>query len=163
MALRYEVIKDALPEGGVLVRMHGGWHSGRSVGFGKLLLAVVLVTSLLAGRAAWIFPAIATDQWRAISAWNAPFLFFVIAWWLRRDPTQVWPVLGAAALGLACGVLRKSDWSLLPEMLDGMRYGFGFAALGLAFLASVMLVGLVLFRARITGLRIGGRARPGVG
>ena len=29
------VIKDALPQGGVLVRMHGGWLSGRSVGFGK--------------------------------------------------------------------------------------------------------------------------------
>jgi len=29
------VIKDALPQGGVLVRMHGGWLSGRLVGFGE--------------------------------------------------------------------------------------------------------------------------------
>ena len=26
-----------MPEGGVLVRMHGGWLSGRSVGFGNVL------------------------------------------------------------------------------------------------------------------------------
>ncbi|WP_020505978.1 O-antigen ligase family protein [Lamprocystis purpurea] len=146
-----------------LTEIPGQWrHLRREPAF-LLLLAVVLVTSLLAVRAAWIFPAIATDQWRAISAWSAPLLFFVIAWWLRRDPTRIWPVLGAAALGLACGVLRKSDWSLLPEILGGMRYDFGFAALGLAFLASVVLVGLVLFCPRITGLRIGGRARPGAG
>jgi O-antigen ligase len=146
-----------------LTEIPGQWHHLRREPAFLLLLAVMLATSLLAVRAAWIFPAIATEQWQAISAWSAPLLFFVIAWWLRRDPTQVWPVLGAAALGLACGVLRKSDWSLLPEILGGMRYDFGFAALGLAFLASVALVGLVLFRPRVTGLRIGGQARPGVG
>jgi O-antigen ligase len=128
-----------------------------------LLIAVVLITAALALRAAWLFPATAQAQMLAVSAWSAPFLFVVVAWWLRRDPRLIWPVLGVAALGLVLGILRKSDWSLLPRMLEGMRYDFGFAALGLAFLASVTLVGLLLFRRRITALPIAGRPWPLVG
>jgi hypothetical protein len=128
-----------------------------------LLLGVLLVTSALALRAALLFPATAADQWLAISAWGAPFLFIIPAWWLRRDPRQVWPVMGAACLGLVFGVLRKSDWSLAPQVLGGLRYDFGFAALGLAFLASVTLLGLLLFRPRITGIGLFGRPRPWIG
>ncbi|WP_295392520.1 O-antigen ligase [uncultured Thiodictyon sp.] len=128
-----------------------------------LALGVLIVTALLAVRAAWLFPAIASAQWQGAWAWTAPFLFVVPAWWLRRDPEQVWPVLGAAALGLAFGILHKSDWSLTNQMLHGLRYDFGFANLGLAFIASVALVGMVLLRARIAGVRIAGRPRPWLG
>ena len=146
-----------------LTEVPGHWRQLRREPAVLLLVGVLVVTGLLALRAAWLFPATATAQWQAVSAWVAPLLFIVPAWWLRRDPGQVWPLLGAAALGLTWGVLRKSDWSLLSEVLDGMRYDFGFAALGLAFLASVMLVGLFLFRARITGMRVIGRPRPWLG
>lgn len=146
-----------------LTEVPGHWGQLRREPAFLLLLGVLLVTSLLALRAAWLLPDTAADQWRAISAWSAPFLFIVPAWWLRREPAQIWPLLGAAGLGLAYGVVHKSDWSLLPEILQGLRYYFGFAALGLAFLASVALVGLLLFRTRITGLRLGGRPRPLIG
>lgn len=129
-----------------------------------LLLGVLVITSALAVRAAWRFPATASEQWQAISAWCAPFLFIIPAWWLRRDPNQVWALMGAATLGLVVGILIKSDWSYLPDIiLHKMRYDFGFAALGLAFIASVMLVGFLLFRSRLIGLRIGGRPRPLLG
>ena len=146
-----------------LTEIPGHWAQLRREPAFLLLLGVLILTSLLALRGAWLFPATATDQWQAISAWVAPLLFIVPAWWLRRDPDQVWPLLGAAALGLALGVMRKGDWSLLPQILEGMRYHFGFAALGLAFIASVILMGLVLFRRRVTGLRICGRPRPLLG
>ena len=146
-----------------LTEVPGHWAQLRREPALLLLGGVLVVTLLLALRAAWLYPATAPGQWRAVSAWVAPFLFIVPAWWLRRDPGQVWPVLGTAGLGLLFGVLRKSDWSLLPLLFEGLRYDFGFAALGLAFLASVMLVGMILFRARITGLVIAGRARPVLG
>lgn len=128
-----------------------------------LLVGALLCIGLLALRGAWLFPATAFDQLDAVGAWSAPLLFIVIAWWLRRDPQQVWSVLGCAILGLAVGVLRKTDWSLTAEILNGLRYDFGQSALGLAFIASVMLLGLFLFRARIVQIRPGGRARPLLG
>ncbi len=128
-----------------------------------LLVGALLCTSLLALRGAWLFPATAFDQLDAVGAWSAPLLFIVIAWWLRRDPQQVWAMLGCAMLGLAIGVLRRTDWSLTAEVLNGLRYDFGQSALGLAFIASVMLTGLFLFRARIVQIHPGGRARPLLG
>jgi O-antigen ligase len=59
--------------------------------------------------------------------------------------------------------LRKTQGALVPQLLGGLRYDFGFAALGVAFIASVVLVGLVLFRARITAIAVGGRPRPVIG
>ena len=146
-----------------LTEIPGHWGQLRREPAFLLLLGVLLMTSLLAVRAAWLLPDTAADQWQAVSAWSAPFLFIVPAWWLRREPAHIWPLLGAAFLGLIFGVLRKTDWTLTPDILHGMRYYFGFAALGLAFLASVALVGILLFRARITGLRLGGRPRPLIG
>ncbi len=128
-----------------------------------LLVGVVLVSALLALRAAWLFPSTAPAQWQGAWAWSAPFLFLVIAWWLREDAGLVWPLMGVAALGLVVGVLRKSDWSLAPQVLEGMRYHFGYAALGLAFIASVILVGLLLFRPRIVRIPIAGRPHPLLG
>ena len=128
-----------------------------------LLAGVVLATTLLAVRASLLFPETLRDQWEGVSAWAAPFLFVVVAWWVRTAPEQVWDLLIAAPLGLALGVLRKSDWSLLPKVLEGMRYHFGYAALGLAFLVSVLLVGLWVFRVRILGVRVRGRRRPWLG
>lgn len=146
-----------------LTEIPGHWARLRREPAFLLLGGVLVLTLLLALRATWLFPTTAGEQWRAVSAWVAPFLFLVPAWWLRRDPGQGWAVLGVATLGLLFGVLRKSDWSLLPQMLAGLRYDFGFAALGLAFLASVTLVGVILCRGRITGIRIGGRPRPVLG
>ncbi len=128
-----------------------------------LLTGVFAVTALLALRAAWLFPDTASDQWHGVWAWGAPFLFFPIAWWVRLEPERVWDLLIAAPLGLALGVLRRTDWSLIPEVLEGMRYHFGYAALGLAFLTSVLLVGLLLLRVRIVGLQVRGRPRPLLG
>lgn len=128
-----------------------------------LLVAGLGVTTLLAWRAAILLPEIAAAQWSAISSWTFPFLFVVTAWWLRGDERLIRAVLAAAGIGLVVGVLRKSDWSLIDEILGGLRYHFGYAALGLGFLASVMLVGLVLFRRRITGLRLGRRPCPFLG
>jgi len=125
-----------------------------------LLLTALGVTSLLAWRAAVLFPETAPEQWDAVLAWTFPFLFVVVAWWIRGDERLMRSVLAAAAIGLVVGVFRKSDWSMLGAMLAGERYHFGFAALGLGFLVSVMLVGLVLFRQRILGLRLMGRPRP---
>ena len=109
-------------------------------------------------RAATLLPDTASDQWDAIGSWTFPFLFLVIAWWLKGDEWLIRAVLVAAAIGLVVGVLRKSDWSLLGEMLGGLRYHFGYAALGLGFIVSVMLVGLVLFR-RIASWGSGWAAR----
>ena len=140
-----------------------GWPRLRRDPAFWLLVGVVLVTALLAVRASLLFPDTAGDQWHGVSAWTSPFLFAVVAWWVRAEPEQVWDLLIAAPLGLALGVLRKSDWSLLPQVLGGMRYHFGYAALGLAFLVSVLLVGLWVFRARILATRVRGRPRPWLG
>ncbi len=134
----------------------------RDPGF-LLMLGALGLTTLLALRAAWLLPDTASEQWDAIGSWSAPFLFVVTAWWLRGNERLIRVVLIAAAVGLVAGVLRKSDWSLLGEILNGLRYHFGYAALGLAFLVSVMLVGLVLFRDRIVRLNLGGRSRPALG
>jgi O-antigen ligase len=128
-----------------------------------LLLAALGLTSLLALRAAMLLPETASEQWGAITSWTFPFLFVVAAWWLRGDEGLIRAVLAAAAIGLVVGVLRKSDWSLLGEMLGGLRYHFGYAALGLGFIVSVMLVGLVLFRGSIRRFRLGGKERPVIG
>jgi hypothetical protein len=128
-----------------------------------LLLAALVGTTLLALRAAVLLPGTAAEQWGAVASWTFPFLFVVTAWWLRGDERLIRAVLAAAALGLVVGVLRKSDWSLAGEILGGLRYHFGYAALGLGFLVSVMLVGLVLFRGPIQGLRVRGRPRPMIG
>jgi O-antigen ligase len=128
-----------------------------------LSLAAVAGITILALRAAILFPQIATDQWHAIWVWSAPFLFVVIAWWLHMDLRQIPRVMLAAMVGIVFGVLRKSDWSLADKILGGLRYHFGYAALGLAFIASVVLVGLYLFRPRITGFQIKGTPRPILG
>jgi O-antigen ligase len=146
-----------------LAEVRGHWGSLRREPAFLLLMVVVLITAGLALRAAIQFPATTADQWRGAWAWSAPFLFVVVAWWLRDTPGQVWPLLGAAVLGLTFGTLRRADWSLLPQVLDGSRYDFGQTPLGLAFVASVMLVGLILFRPRITGIQLRGRPRPVLG
>ena len=127
------------------------------------VLATVAGTCLLALRATWLLPETAHDQFGAIGNWLAPLLLFVFAWWLRGDESRIYMVLAAAACGVVTGVLRKSDWSLLGEILNGLRYHFGYSALGLAFIVSVMLVGLIVFRRRILLLTIGDHARPVVG
>jgi O-antigen ligase len=121
------------------------------------------LTLLLAWRASLLFPDISSDQWHGVWVWCAPLLFIVVAWWLARDTEQVWRLMAAAILGLAVGVLRKMDWSLIPDVLTGLRYHFGYAALGLAFIASVMLIGLLAFRRRIIPLRAGTQSRPVLG
>lgn len=146
-----------------LLDVPGHWRELRREPAFLLLVGVAAVTTLLALRAALLFPATALDQWLGLSAWISPFLFFPVAWWVRLEPERVWDLLLAAALGLALGVVRKTDWSLMPQVLDGLRYDFGFAALGLAFIAAVLLVGLLLFRARILGLRVRERPRPMLG
>lgn len=129
----------------------------------QLMVSVFLICALLALRAIWLFPAIADQQWTFAWAWSSPFLFVVTAWWLRRDPQLVWPLMAAGVTGLIFGAVRKSDWSLTARVLEGMRYDFGHAALGLAIITSVMLLGLLLMRARITGLVLWGRRRPLLG
>ena len=128
-----------------------------------LLLVALGLTTLLAARAVALLPETASDQWDAIASWTFPFLFLVTAWWLRGDERLIRAVLAAAAIGLVVGVLRKSDWSLLGEVLDGLRYHFGYAALGLGFIVSVLLAGLVLFRGSILRFRLGGKERPVIG
>jgi len=125
-----------------------------------LLLVALALATLLAWRATVLLPETAPEQWSSIGIWTLPLLFPVTAWWIRGDERLIRAVLAAAALGLVVGVLRKSDWSLIGEILAGLRYHFGYSALGLGFLVSVMLVGLVLFRGQILGLRLGGKARP---
>jgi O-antigen ligase len=118
---------------------------------------------VLAWRATLLFPDTAIDQWRGVWVWVAPFLFVVVAWWIARDTAQVGRLMAAALLGLAVGVLRKTDWSHIPAVLTGLRYHFGYAALGLAFIAAVMLIGLLVFRRRITEFGDGTQPRPILG
>jgi O-antigen ligase len=107
--------------------------------------AALLLTTLLAVRAVLLFPETAPLQWTAIWEWCAPFLFLVVAWWLRADLRLIHGVLIAAVAGLIVGVLRKSDWTLIEEMLGGMRYYFGHSVLGIGFVASVVLIGLLIY------------------
>ncbi len=118
-----------------------------------LLFAVLLVTSLLALLAIWRFPATAIQQIDAIGSWNAPFLFVIIAWWLRADLRLMHQVLLAALLGLTLGILRKLDLSQLDAVLHGDRYDHaGTAILGLGFLISIAMLGLFLYRERLLTL-----------
>ena len=128
-----------------------------------LTVITLVIILLLTWRATILFPTTASEQWHGFGGWTAPLLFIVIAWWLRRDPQLIMPMLVAAFLGLIFGVLRKTDWALAPEFLQGMRYHFGAAALGLSFIASVALTGLLIFRRRIVEFKIKERAWPALG
>jgi len=129
----------------------------------RLSAFTLLIGLLLAWRATLHFPVTAHEQLHGLGGWMAPFLFIVPAWWLRRDPKQIMPMLVAAFLGLIFGVVHKTDWSLAPHILHGMRYHFGSAALGLSFITSVALTGLLIFRGRIITLPINGRPWPAIG
>jgi O-antigen ligase len=144
------------------------WRRDPALG---LLLAGVLLTTLLAGRAALLFPDLAAQQWSAISGWIRPLLFVIPAWWLRGDPVRIRWVLVAALLGLLVGVLQRSDGddvAAILALLRGQvgfaaRGDFGFTALGLGFLVSIALLGFFSFRREITGLSLAGRPRPLLG
>lgn len=144
------------------------WRRDPALG---LLLAGVLLTTLLAGRAALLFPDLAAQQWSAIPGWIRPLLFVVPAWWLRGDPVRIRWVLVAALLGLLVGVLQRADGddvAAILALLRGQvgfdaRGDFGFTALGLGFLVSIALLGFFSFRREITGLCLGGRPRPRLG
>lgn len=129
----------------------------------RLLIGVTLATTLLAWRAAQALPDTAADQWREIWDWSSPFLFVVVAWWVRGESPMIGRILIAACLGILLGVIRKTDWSLMGEVLQGMRFDFGQSGLGLGFIASVVLLGLLLFRSRILSLGVAGRPRPAAG
>ena len=136
-----------------------------------LLLTGILLTTLLAWRAALLFPDLAHQQWSAIPGWIRPLLFVVPAWWLRGDPVRIRWVLVAALLGLLVGVLQRSDGddvAAIIALLQGQvgfdaRGDFGFTALGLGFLVSIALLGFFSFWREITGPRLRGQPRPLVG
>ncbi len=146
-----------------LIDLPRAWSGLRRDPVVWLALGASAATTLLAARAAGSFPETAAMQWHAVWLWSAPFLFLVVAWWLAGDPRLARALMLAAAAGLVIGVLRKSDWTLLDAMLGGERYDFGYVALGLAFIVSVMLLGLFLFRVEITRLKLNGRHRPVLG
>lgn len=116
-------------------------------------VGAVLLTTLLAWRAALLLPETAALQWPAIWEWCAPFLFLVFAWWLRADLRLIHGVLIAAVVGLIVGVLRKSDWSMLDEILGGERYYFGQSVLGIGFVTSVILLGLLIYSPALPRVR----------
>ncbi|WP_200385977.1 O-antigen ligase family protein [Thiocapsa imhoffii] len=116
-------------------------------------LGALGVIVLLALRAALLLPQTAAEQWSAVWGWWAPFLFLVVAWALRADVRLIHGVLIAAVVGLIVGVLRKSDWSLLEEILGGMRYYFGQSVLGIGFVTSVVLIGLLIYHPALAGPR----------
>ena len=128
-----------------------------------LFVITLLIMLLLTWRATLLFPTTVSEQWHGFSGWMAPFTFIVVAWWLGRDPELIKPMLIAAFLGLIFGVIRKTDWALAPEFLQGMRYDFGASALGLSFICSIALTGLLIFRRRIVELQINDRAWPALG
>lgn len=123
-------------------------------------LGALALTVALALRGAWLLPETLPRQWESLWEWASPFLFLVFAWFLRGDPRLIRATLIAGLLGLIVGVLRKSDWSLLGEVLGGMRYHFGQSALGIAFITSVALLGVILYVRPFTRLVWGGRAHP---
>lgn len=127
-----------------------------------LLMIALLLTTLLALRAAYLFSETADQQLQAITAWSAPLCFIAVAWWVRGDRDLVWRLMIAAFLGLVVGILRRTDWTLLPQILEGMRYHFNFATTSLAFLMAVCLVGLLVFRSRILRLSFARRTRTGL-
>ncbi|NCA68525.1 MAG: O-antigen ligase domain-containing protein [Sphingobacteriia bacterium] len=138
-----------------------------------LLLVGILLTTLLAWRAAVLMPQMAAQQWDALTHWLRPLLFILVAWWLRADPTLIRKVLLAAVLGLLMGVVRgvgEQDLAALrdlfaPARVEGFpaRADFGYAALALGFLSSIVLLGLFSFRREILAMRLPGRFGSGLG
>lgn len=61
-----------------LTEIPSHWHQLRREPALLLFAGVLVITSILALRAAWLFPATANEQWLGISAWVAPFLFIVL-------------------------------------------------------------------------------------
>lgn len=114
-----------------------------------LLLFVFSITTLLALWASWQLPTTISAQLAAIWRWNAPFLFIVIAWWLRAFPQRIPQLLFAALLGLMVDFLKKFDVTQLNAIVQGHRYDFGTAVLGLSFLASIALLGLFWYREQL--------------
>ena len=149
----------------------GAWGRWRRDPAIWLLLAGIMLTTLLAWRAALLFPDLADQQWSAIAGWIRPLLFVVPAWWLRGDPVRIRWVLVAAFLGLLIGVLQRSDAddvAAVMALLRGQvgfnaRGDFGFTALGLGFLVSIALLGFFSFWREITELSLGDRPRPFLG
>jgi O-antigen ligase len=120
------------------------------------LHAVFLVYLLAA--ASWASlqrPESAHEQWAAVWPWISLWSFFVLAWWLKGRWDRVCAVMILAPLGFLCAIIRRSDWHRLPLWVAGERYEFGFTALGLSFLAVVIILGSLTFLPRIAFLAKG--------
>jgi len=154
-----------------LLDLPGHWQGLRKDPALWLLVAGLLLTTLLAWRATLLFPAFAAQQWSSLTVWLRPLLFIVIAWWLRGDARLARWLLVAAALGLALGILNRADGDDLQAMMAlskgnfgyTARADFGFTGLGLAFLASVVLLGLVSFHQEIKAISLEGLPGSGLG
>lgn len=130
-----------------------------------------LVVTLLAWRAATLFPELAAEQWESLSGWLRPLLFILVAWWLRGDPHLARWMLAAALVGLVMGILHRAEVEDLEAIVGlfrgnfgiSARGDFGFTGLGLAFLSSVALLGLVSFDQEIKRISLMGLSLPGFG
>lgn len=121
------------------------------------LFTIYLLASAVAAEHRW--PETARNQWHSVWPWISLWMFLPVAWCLRCDPRRIYAVLVAAPFGLIAGILRRSEWSHLPQWLAGERYEFGYTSLGVSLLSLVIVLGLVTLAPRIlnaavsTGMR----------
>lgn len=118
------------------------------------LLAVFL--AYLAIRTAWAiyeFPETAWAQIDLALTWAGVWLFVFVARWV--DARAIPTIAGLALAGFILGAARRQNWTELPQLIEGMRAGFGYGIPQAGLFSAVGVIGLACFAPRFLRERNG--------
>jgi len=122
------------------------------------LLGVFLVyLALRTGWAVYEFPETAREQVDLALTWAGVWLFVFVARWM--DARAIPVVAGLALAGFVLGAARRQAWTELPQLMEGMRAGFGYGIPQAGLFSAVAVVGLACFAPRFLGGHNGRWAR----
>ncbi len=118
------------------------------------LLAVFL--AYLVVRTAWAiyeFPETARAQIDLAWTWAGVWLFAFVARWV--DARAIPTIAGLALAGFILGAARRQNWTELPQLIEGMRAGFGYGIPQAGLFSAVGVIGLACFAPRFLRERNG--------
>lgn len=119
----------------------------------RLLGVFLIYLALRTGWAMYEFPETAREQVSLALTWAGVWLFVFVARWL--DARAIPIIAGLALLGFVFGAARRQAWTELPQLLEGVRAGFGYGIPQAGLFSAVAVVGLACFAPRFLRRRDG--------